>query len=54
MHDTEVSSVMSTRLILSKNICQTCAVENRSVNTLRTGDEDSRHLRFCVINVKDG
>jgi hypothetical protein len=23
-------------------------------NTLRTGDEDSRHLRFCVINVEDG
>jgi hypothetical protein len=24
------------------------------INTLGTGDADLRHLRFCVINVKDG
>jgi hypothetical protein len=24
------------------------------LNTLGTGDADLRHLRFCVINVKDG
>jgi hypothetical protein len=26
----------------------------KTINTMETGDADLRHLRFCVINVKDG
>jgi hypothetical protein len=31
-----------------------CLTIRLQINTLGTGDAYLRHLRFCVINVKDG